>query len=171
MQADDERLDDFEEYKAIKEFITTFDTPKTLDFWQTLIIEEAMEFLNAEEPVNILKEYCDLQYVTGGQIVTADILGLSPVDITNIQTRASTTLLRECAMRLEEVIIPYYNDNIIKEAFLRIHKSNMSKVGDDGKPLRNENGKILKGPNYIPPTLDDLVPVEAYHIKKPYYSH
>ena len=39
----------------------------------------------------------------------------------------------------------------------RIHQSNMSKLGEDGKPIRREDGKVLKGPNYQPPTLTDLV--------------
>jgi NTP pyrophosphatase (non-canonical NTP hydrolase) len=41
-------------------------------------------------------------------------------------------------------------------AMKRIFESNMSKFVD-GKPLRREDGKILKGPNYQPPFLDDLV--------------
>ena len=43
-----------------------------------------------------------------------------------------------------------------KEAFAEIHRANLSKLGDDGKPVRREDGKVLKGPNYRPP---DLVPV------------
>ena len=39
----------------------------------------------------------------------------------------------------------------------RVHKSNMSKLGDDGKPIRRPDGKVLKGPNYQPPVLIDLV--------------
>ena len=34
--------------------------------------------------------------------------------------------------------------------------SNMSKLGDDGKPIRRGDGKVLKGPNYMPPYLEDL---------------
>ena len=40
----------------------------------------------------------------------------------------------------------------------RVSESNMSKLGDDGKPIYREDGKVLKGPNYKKPTLDDLVP-------------
>lgn len=43
------------------------------------------------------------------------------------------------------------------EAFFRVHESNMSKLGEDGKPILREDGKVLKGPNYKPPVLDDLV--------------
>lgn len=45
----------------------------------------------------------------------------------------------------------------IDEAVNRVHASNMSKLGEDGKPIRREDGKILKGPNYKPPQLIDLV--------------
>jgi predicted HAD superfamily Cof-like phosphohydrolase len=38
----------------------------------------------------------------------------------------------------------------------RVHESNMSKLGEDGKPIRRVDGKILKGPNYKPPYLEDL---------------
>ena len=43
------------------------------------------------------------------------------------------------------------------EAFKRVHESNMSKLDDKGKPIRREDGKILKGPNYKAPDLRDLV--------------
>lgn len=45
----------------------------------------------------------------------------------------------------------------LDEAFKRVHESNMSKLGEDGKPIRREDGKVLKGPNYKPPYLGDLV--------------
>ena len=44
----------------------------------------------------------------------------------------------------------------IDEVFERVHRSNMSKLGDDGKPIYRDDGKVLKGPNYQPPKLDDL---------------
>ena len=45
----------------------------------------------------------------------------------------------------------------LEEALQRVHKSNMSKLGIDGKPIRREDGKVLKGPNYTKPHLTDLV--------------
>lgn len=42
------------------------------------------------------------------------------------------------------------------EVFARVHDSNLSKLGPDGKPLRRDDGKVLKGPDYHPPMLDDL---------------
>ena len=43
------------------------------------------------------------------------------------------------------------------EAFNRVHESNMSKLGEDGKPIVREDGKILKGLHYAPPFLGDLL--------------
>ena len=38
-----------------------------------------------------------------------------------------------------------------------VHRSNMSKLGEDGKPIYREDGKVLKGPNYKPPNLYDII--------------
>ncbi len=45
----------------------------------------------------------------------------------------------------------------LDEAVERVHESNMSKLGDDGKPIYREDGKVMKGPNYKKPDLSDLV--------------
>lgn len=45
----------------------------------------------------------------------------------------------------------------LDEALKRVHKSNMSKLDEYGKPIYRADGKVLKGPNYKPPTLTDLV--------------
>ena len=47
----------------------------------------------------------------------------------------------------------------VKEAaFNEVHRSNMSKLGEDGQPIvRPEDGKILKGPNYFKPNISQFV--------------
>lgn len=45
----------------------------------------------------------------------------------------------------------------IDEAMDRVHKSNMSKLDDNGQPIYRQDGKVLKGPNYKPPNLTDLL--------------
>ena len=49
------------------------------------------------------------------------------------------------------------NEWDLEEALDRVHQSNMSKLGLDGKPIRRSDGKVLKGPNYQPPELRDLI--------------
>ena len=41
--------------------------------------------------------------------------------------------------------------------FNEVQKSNMSKLGIDGKPIYNEKGKVMKGPNYFKPDLKKFV--------------
>ena len=41
----------------------------------------------------------------------------------------------------------------LDECFREVQRSNMSKLGEDGKPIYREDGKVLKGPNYSEPDL------------------
>ena len=41
----------------------------------------------------------------------------------------------------------------LDQCFKEVQRSNMSKLGEDGKPIYNENGKVMKGPNYFQPNL------------------
>lgn len=43
------------------------------------------------------------------------------------------------------------------DAFNEVHSSNMSKLGPDGRPLKNADGKVMKGPEYRPPSLGPIV--------------
>ena len=45
----------------------------------------------------------------------------------------------------------------IEEVFEEIQRSNMSKLGIDGKPIYREDGKVLKGPNYFKPNIVDIL--------------
>ena len=45
----------------------------------------------------------------------------------------------------------------LDKCFQEVQNSNMSKLGDDGKPIYNEKGKVMKGPNYFEPNLDKFV--------------
>ena len=45
----------------------------------------------------------------------------------------------------------------LDRAMDRVHESNMSKLDEYGKPIYREDGKVLKGPNYTPPNLEELV--------------
>ena len=45
----------------------------------------------------------------------------------------------------------------LDKCFEEVQNSNMSKLGDDGKPIYSEKGKVLKGPNYFKPNLSNLL--------------
>src|SRR5210317_1813803 len=45
----------------------------------------------------------------------------------------------------------------IEEVFNEIQRSNMSKLGADGKPIYREDGKVMKGPNYFKPNIEGIL--------------
>ena len=54
-------------------------------------------------------------------------------------------------------IIEHGMQSKIEEVFNEIQRSNMSKLGDDGKPIYREDGKVLKGPNYFKPNIAQIL--------------
>ena len=103
-------------------------SPASRTMQRTLIVEEFKEFLEAEN-----------------QLLTGFVVN-------------ATDTLKELA---DLVYVCYqYAENLgwdLDEALNRVHRSNMSKLGEDGEPVYREDGKVLKGPNYQPPNLSDLV--------------
>ena len=45
----------------------------------------------------------------------------------------------------------------LDKCFEEVQNSNMSKLDEDGKPIYNENGKVMKGPNYFKPNFDQFL--------------
>ena len=45
----------------------------------------------------------------------------------------------------------------LDQCFDEVQKSNMSKLGEDGKPIYNDAGKVMKGPNYFKPNLSKFI--------------
>jgi len=54
-------------------------------------------------------------------------------------------------------IIEHGMQHKIEEVFNEIQRSNMSKLGADGKPIYREDGKVLKGPNYFKPNIKSIL--------------
>ena len=76
--------------------------------------------------------------------------------------RHNNTIHSEALKELADLVYVCYQyaENmgwLLDEALDRVHLSNMSKLDDEGKPVYREDGKVLKGPNYQPPTLTDLI--------------
>ena len=113
------------------EFRNAYGIPNSLSGRQrqtNLIVEEFKEFLEADQNMVLMHP----------------------------QDRAA------CLKELADLIYvcAQYAENMnwdIEQALRRVHKSNLSKLGEDGKPIKREDGKVLKGPNYQPPDLSDLI--------------
>ena len=70
--------------------------------------------------------------------------------------------LLEVADALTDILYVTYGAGIafgidLDKCFDEVQNSNMSKLGEDGKPIYNELGKVMKGPNYFKPDLSKFV--------------
>ena len=68
----------------------------------------------------------------------------------------------EVADALTDILVVTYGGAVawgleIDKCFSEVHRSNMSKLSADGKPIYNEYGKVMKGPNYSPPDLKKFI--------------
>lgn len=54
-------------------------------------------------------------------------------------------------------ILTYGLQDKIEQCFDEVHRSNMSKLGKDGKPIYREDGKLLKGDNYSPADIKSIL--------------
>jgi predicted HAD superfamily Cof-like phosphohydrolase len=121
--------------------------------------EEAIEFRTLMgQPMGVLnKEQIDLQLRLIVEEFKEVLEAADSVSKMLTCKRSREGLLKEVA---DLVIVGYQFAAAagwdLDEALVRVHKSNLSKLVD-GKPLRRDDGKILKGPNYQPPNLIDLV--------------
>jgi predicted HAD superfamily Cof-like phosphohydrolase len=148
------------------EFMSTFEASLDPALWITLIEEEHAEVIEAldayladkttENKAALLKEIADLRYVLVGMnavLVPHFEALVSPDSDLGQRIMATDKAITELAGRTD---IPFDYETMQK-AFYRVHVSNMSKLGEDGRPIRREDGKVLKGPNYEEAKLEDLV--------------
>ena len=68
----------------------------------------------------------------------------------------------EVADALTDILVVTYGAGLafginLDKCFDEVHRSNMSKLSSEGKPIYNEYGKVMKGPNYSPPDLKKIV--------------
>lgn len=62
---------------------------------------------------------------------------------------------------LDGAFLSFGMQSLKQAAFDEVHRSNMSKLGEDGKPIRRESdGKVLKGPNYFKPDIAQFLKTE-----------
>lgn len=144
---------------VLSEFIYEFGASLDPNFWSTMVLEEAKELAESYEQgdlLNCAKELADLRYVMLG-------LYTCMTDATSNLVNNREHPLFKNMIEAGEHILPFLNGagsmyawEVMDDVFMAIHESNMTKLGDDGRPIRNEAGKLQKGPNYIPPVLDNF---------------
>lgn len=143
----------------LADFIRTFGASLDPRVWITFVQEEEQEVLDAidsGDKENLLKEVTDLIYVQIGFNMVA--VGAEQQGLFSSEEHAELMTAITKAQAVHEKGVEILGEDVnYFEAFRRVHLSNMSKLGEDGKPIRREDGKILKGPNYVEPKLGDLL--------------
>lgn len=136
----------FQPAQSLREFFDTFEIPRVSDaqmpvdraaiyhlFWK-LIDEEYREVA-----IELDQFELNEQNVPGAQ-PSREKLAKELADLVYVSFYAA-----------EAMGIP------LEKVFREVHGSNMSKLGEDGRPIKREDGKILKGPKYYEPDLSKLV--------------
>ncbi len=83
-------------------------------------------------------------------------------ELSELQDALKKKDLKEVADALTDILYVTYGAGHafginLDECFQEVQNSNMSKLGVDGKPIFNEKGKVMKGPNYFKPNLSKFV--------------
>ena len=125
-------MSDMSNFNKVKTFMNTYgqDVKEKAEFPENKIVQLRIDLI--EEELNELKE----------AIKNKDIV--------------------EVADALTDILYVTYGAGHsfgvnLDECFEEVQRSNMSKLGEDGKPIYNDSGKVMKGPNYFAPNLKKIV--------------
>ena len=115
-------------FEKVKEFMTTFGQE----------VKNKAEFPN-EKIVELRKKLIDEEF-------------------NELKDAINENNLIEVADALTDILVVTYGAGVafgidLGKCFKEVHRSNMSKLSEDGKPIYNEFGKVMKGPNYFKPNL------------------
>ena len=83
-------------------------------------------------------------------------------ELNELEQAMKTKNLKEIADGLTDILYVTYGAGYayginLDKCFQEVQRANMSKLGKDGKPIYNDKGKVMKGPNYSEPNLKQFV--------------
>ena len=89
-------------------------------------------------------------------------LDLIKEELSELEEAMKTKNLKEIADALTDILYVTYGAGYaygidLDQCFKEVQRANMSKLGEDGKPIYNDQGKVMKGPNYTKPDLSKFV--------------
>ena len=89
-------------------------------------------------------------------------LDLIKEELGELEEAMKTKNLKEVADALTDILYVTYGAGYaygidLDQCFKEVQRANMSKLGEDGKPIYNGKGKVMKGPNYTAPNLKPFV--------------
>ena len=83
-------------------------------------------------------------------------------ELDELEIAMKTKNMKEIADALTDILYVTYGAGCAygidpDKCFKEVQRANMSKLGEDGKPIYNEKGKVMKGPNYSEPNLKQFI--------------
>ena len=83
-------------------------------------------------------------------------------ELNELQNAMNTKNLKEIADALTDILYVTYGAGHaygidLDKCFSEVQRSNMSKLGENGKPIYNKKGKVMKGPQYFEPNLKQFI--------------
>ena len=89
-------------------------------------------------------------------------INLIQEELSELQTALHEKNIVEIADALTDILYVTYGAGHafginLDKCFEEVQNSNMSKLGNDGKPIYNDKGKVMKGPNYFKPDLSKFI--------------
>lgn len=119
--------------------------------WWNEEVEELVEAINKKDKVQILDAIIDMMYVRIGALLE--------------HYRGDTMVVRLVIERDTEIsnCREYftkhfgYNPKLLEDAFYEVHRSNLSKLDENGEPIFREDGKIMKSHLFIEPDLTGVL--------------
>lgn len=146
--------------RSVRQFMTAFGQPVRMKpthiitdqerlLRARLVLEEAIEFVESMGCIVAYKPNNDEPDMIG---VVGDAITALPLPGVSIDVEKAADALAD------SLVVVYGSAHTLgiplDSVFSEVHRSNMSKLGHDGKPLlREDDGKVLKGPQYTPPNV------------------
>ena len=118
------------------------------------------------EKVGIFMKTFGQELKTKSELSTEKInklrISLIEEDLDELKLAIKENNIKEVADALTDILYVTYGAGHafginLDKCFEEVQNSNMSKLGDDGKPIYNENGKVMKGPSYFKPDLNKFI--------------
>lgn len=141
----------------VRDFHRVFELPRDLEehsaeearLRATLILEEAIELAEAYTGIDL-----------------HDLEGFARGAIKHRTVNADAVTLEQIAKETADVLVVVYGGAVERGfsadlALEEVHASNMTKLGSDNRPIKRDDGKILKGPDYRPPDLSVVLREET----------
>jgi len=131
---------DLSNFEKVREFHDVM-THETDAAWRLDLIDFRMRLINEE-----LKELLAELYGGGG----LKFIPMAEIDKAKVAKELADVLY----------VVYGFGDTFgipVDKVFEEVHSSNMSKLGDDGRPIKRDDGKVLKGPNYRPADIEKVL--------------